>query len=67
MECYCSEVYIFKVFTHEAKAVLSGCPLRSFPDFQFIEGYCCCSFFSLFSMPLLPEVAKGMTVFPAKS
>ena len=40
---------------------------NSFPSFQSMSGYVSFNAAALFAMPLLPEVANGMTVLPEKS
>ena len=42
-------------------------PFRSCPLFQFALGQWACMLFSAFPMPLPPEVAKAIIVFPEKS
>ena len=40
---------------------------NSFPSFQSMSGYVSFNAAALFAMPLLPEVANGMTVLPFRS
>ena len=40
---------------------------NSFPSFQSMSGYISFNAAALFAMPLLPEVANGMTVLPFRS
>ena len=40
---------------------------NSFPSFQSLSGYVSFNAAALFAMPLLPEVANGMTVLPFRS
>lgn len=57
------EIYFFSHW----RMVRSSAPFNNLPSCQLMSGYAFFSSFTLLSMVLPPEVAKGITVFPFRS